>query len=84
MKVVTLVGGVGGAKLAYGLSRIVPPDDLTIIVNTADDFWHYGLRICPDLDTITYTLSGLVDPVNGWGLAEDTTQMLELKTRPKC
>lgn len=81
MKVVTLVGGVGGAKLAYGLSRIVPPDDLTIIVNTADDFWHYGLRICPDLDTITYTLSGLVDPVNGWGLAEDTTQMLEALRR---
>lgn len=81
MKVVTLVGGVGGAKLAYGLSRIVPPEDLTIIVNTADDFWHYGLRICPDLDTITYTLSGLVDPVNGWGLAEDTTQMLEALRR---
>jgi LPPG:FO 2-phospho-L-lactate transferase len=77
MKVVTLVGGVGGAKLAYGLSRVLPPQDLTIIVNTADDFWHYGLRICPDLDTITYTLSGLVDPVNGWGVAGDTTAMLE-------
>ncbi len=81
MKVVTLVGGVGGAKLAYGLSRILPPDDLTIIVNTADDFWHYGLRICPDLDTIMYTLAGLVDPVNGWGVAADTTQMLEAMRR---
>jgi LPPG:FO 2-phospho-L-lactate transferase len=77
MKVVTLVGGVGGAKLAYGLARILPPQDLTVIVNTADDFWHYGLRICPDLDTITYTLSGLVDHVNGWGVAGDTAHMLE-------
>jgi LPPG:FO 2-phospho-L-lactate transferase len=77
MNVVTLVGGVGGAKLAYGLSRILPPEDLTIIVNTADDFWHYGLRICPDLDTITYTLAGLVDSVNGWGVAGDSTYMLD-------
>lgn len=75
--VVLLVGGVGGAKLAAGLARMVPPDQLTIIVNTGDDFWHYGLRICPDLDTITYTLSGLVDPVNGWGIAGDTTITLD-------
>ena len=59
--VVVLVGGVGGAKLAHGLAQILPPDKLTVIVNTADDFWHYGLRVCPDLDTVTYTLSGLVD-----------------------
>lgn len=71
--VVLLVGGVGGAKLAYGLSKIVPPERLTIIVNTGDDFWRYGLRICPDIDTITYTLSGLVDKTNGWGVANDTT-----------
>lgn len=76
-KVVLLVGGVGGAKLAYGLYRIMPPEDLTIIVNTGDDFWHYGLRICPDLDTVTYTLSGLVDKTNGWGVADDTRNMLE-------
>lgn len=79
--VVLLVGGVGGAKLAYGLSKIVPPERLTIIVNTGDDFWHYGLRICPDLDTITYTLSGLVDKTNGWGIANDTTITMDsLKT----
>ncbi len=80
-KVVVLVGGVGGAKLAYGLSRILPPDHLTVIVNVADDFWHYGLRVCPDLDTIMYTLSERVDPVNGWGIAGDTTAMLEALQR---
>jgi LPPG:FO 2-phospho-L-lactate transferase len=76
-RVVVLVGGVGGAKLAYGLAQILPPEQLTVIVNVADDFWHYGLRICPDLDTIMYTLSGLVDKTNGWGVAGDTTQMLD-------
>lgn len=81
MKVVLLVGGVGGAKLAYGLARTLPPDDLTVIVNTADDFWLYGLRICPDLDTVTYTLSGLVDPINGWGIAGDTVHTLEAMRR---
>jgi LPPG:FO 2-phospho-L-lactate transferase len=76
LKIVALVGGVGGAKLAHGLARVVPPADLTIIVNTGDDFWHHGLRICPDLDTVMYTLGGLVDPVNGWGVRGDTTAAL--------
>jgi LPPG:FO 2-phospho-L-lactate transferase len=76
-RIVLLVGGVGGAKLALGLSRIVDPARLTIIVNTGDDFWHYGLRICPDLDTVLYTLSGLVDKVNGWGVAGDSTTTLD-------
>lgn len=75
-KVVLLVGGVGGAKLAYGLSQILTPEQLTIIVNTGDDFWLYGLRICPDVDTITYTLAGLVNRQMGWGIANDTTQTL--------
>jgi LPPG:FO 2-phospho-L-lactate transferase len=75
-KLVVLVGGVGGAKLAYGLSRVLAPEQLTVIVNVADDFWHYGLRICPDLDTIMYTLADWVDPVNGWGIHGDTTEML--------
>lgn len=75
--VVLLVGGVGGAKLALGLQHVLPPEHLTIIVNTGDDFWHYGLRICPDVDTVLYTLSGRVDPQNGWGLADDTTTTLE-------
>jgi LPPG:FO 2-phospho-L-lactate transferase len=76
-KVVVLVGGVGGAKLALGLQQVVASENLTIIVNTGDDFWHYGLRICPDIDTVLYTLSGRVDSVNGWGLAEDSTTTLD-------
>lgn len=76
-KIVLLVGGVGGAKLAYGLAQIVKPENLTIIVNTGDDFWHYGLKICPDLDTITYTLSNTVDRNQGWGVANDTTTTMD-------
>lgn len=76
-RIVALVGGVGGAKLAHGLMQILPPERLTIIVNTGDDFWHYGLRICPDLDTVMYTLGGLVDTANGWGVAGDTTAALD-------
>lgn len=74
---VLFVGGVGGAKLAYGMAQLLPPERLTVIVNIGDDFWHLGLRICPDSDTVMYTLAGMVDPVNGWGLAEDSTRMLD-------
>lgn len=80
-RVVLLVGGVGGAKLAYGLFHVMPPENLTVVVNTADDFWHYGLRICPDLDTVMYTLSGRVDRANGWGVAGDTTAALDALRR---
>lgn len=76
-QVVVFVGGVGGAKLALGLQQILPPQQLTVIVNTGDDFWHYGLRITPDIDTVLYTLSRRVDPINGWGVANDTTVALE-------
>ena len=62
MKIVALAGGVGGAKLAHGLAQILPPEDLTIIVNTGDDFEHLGLYISPDLDTVCYTLAGLQIP----------------------
>jgi LPPG:FO 2-phospho-L-lactate transferase len=81
LNVVVLVGGVGGAKLTYGLAQVLPPAELSIIVNTGDDFWLYGLRICPDLDTITYTLGGLVDKTNGWGIGGDTRHMLEALKR---
>ncbi len=81
MKVVVLVGGVGGAKLAYGLAQVLPPEDLTVIVNTGDDTWLYGLRICPDLDTITYTLSDLVNKENGWGVAGDTFNTINAMRR---
>lgn len=74
--IVALVGGVGGAKLAYGLAQVLPPGQLTLIVNTGDDFSWHGLRICPDVDTIMYTLSGVVNKANGWGVANDTHHML--------
>ena len=67
MKITALAGGVGGAKLAHGLSLVLPPEDLTIIVNTGDDFEHLGLFISPDLDTVCYTLGGLANPETGWG-----------------
>jgi LPPG:FO 2-phospho-L-lactate transferase len=70
--VLALCGGVGGAKLAFGLARVLPPERLTIAVNTGDDFEHFGLSISPDLDTVTYTLAGLADRERGWGLAGET------------
>jgi len=70
--VLALSGGVGGAKLALGLYRILPPDTLTIVVNTGDDFEHLGLRISPDLDTLLYTLSGQDNPELGWGRRGET------------
>ncbi len=76
MKVVALAGGVGGAKLADGLARSLPAEDLTIVVNTADDFIHFGLKICPDLDTVCYTLAGLANPETGWGRAGESWNTL--------
>jgi LPPG:FO 2-phospho-L-lactate transferase len=71
-KIVALAGGVGGAKLALGLAAVLPSDELTIAVNTADDFEHLGLYVCPDLDTVTYTLAGLANPETGWGRRDET------------
>src|SRR5437773_9131682 len=67
MSVLALSGGVGGAKLALGLCRILPPDTLTVVANTGDDFEHLGLSISPDLDTLLYTLSDQDNPELGWG-----------------
>ncbi len=75
--IVLFVGGVGGARLAFGMAQLLPPERLTLIVNVGDDLWHLGLRVCPDSDTVMYTLAGVVDPVNGWGQAGETTQMLD-------
>lgn len=75
--IVALAGGVGGAKLSQGIARAIDPHSLTVIVNTADDFDLWGLRICPDLDTVMYTLAGISDPVQGWGVAGDTTRTLQ-------
>ena len=76
-RIVALAGGVGGAKLAHGLAQILPPEDLTIIVNTGDDFEHYGLYICPDLDTVCYTLAGLANPETGWGRMNESWNVIE-------
>ena len=76
-KVLALCGGVGGAKLALGLTRILSPDQLTIVVNTGDDFEHFGLTVCPDLDTVTYTLSSLSNPETGWGRQDESWRCLE-------
>ena len=77
MKIVALAGGVGGAKFAYGLAQILPPENLTVIVNTGDDFEHYGLYICPDLDTVCYTLAGMANPETGWGRINETWNVIE-------
>jgi LPPG:FO 2-phospho-L-lactate transferase len=79
--IVALAGGVGGAKLALGLARILTPNNLTIAVNTGDDFEHFGLRISPDLDTVMYTLAGLSNSETGWGLAGETWSFLEAMKR---
>lgn len=77
MKIAALAGGVGGARLAHGLSLILPPDDLSVIVNTGDDFAMFGLYLCPDLDTVTYTLAGIANPQTGWGIQDDTFYTFE-------
>lgn len=76
MKITALAGGVGGAKLAHGLAQHLKPEELTIIVNTGDDFEHLGLYICPDLDTVCYTLAGLANPETGWGRANETWNVI--------
>jgi LPPG:FO 2-phospho-L-lactate transferase len=77
VSVLALSGGVGGAKLALGLSRVLPPGDLTIIANTGDDFEHLGLSISPDIDTLVYTLADLANPELGWGRRDETWSFME-------
>lgn len=72
MRIVALAGGVGGAKMAHGLAEKLSPEELTIIVNTGDDFEHLGLAISPDLDTVCYTLAGLANFETGWGRAGES------------
>ena len=79
--VLALAGGVGGAKLALGLSRILPPGRLAIVVNTGDDERFHGLHVSPDLDTMTYTLSGLYNPETGWGIDGDSFETLQMLNR---
>ncbi len=77
LKITALAGGVGGARLADGLAQALPPENLTVIVNVGDDFEHLGLYICPDLDTVCYTLAGLANPETGWGRQDETWLALE-------
>ncbi|MDB5968616.1 MAG: domain, 2-phospho-L-lactate transferase 2 [Hydrocarboniphaga sp.] len=72
-----LSGGVGGAKLAAGLAQALPAESLVVAVNIGDDFEHLGLTICPDLDTVLYTLAGVVHPQQGWGRADESFGVLE-------
>ncbi|MDE2517548.1 MAG: 2-phospho-L-lactate transferase [Rhodospirillales bacterium] len=77
MKILALSGGIGGAKLALGLSHVLPAGALSVIANTGDDFTHLGLRISPDIDTLCYTLGGLDNPVLGWGRADESWAFME-------
>jgi LPPG:FO 2-phospho-L-lactate transferase len=75
--VVALSGGVGGAKLALGLSRVLPSSELLVVANTGDDFEHLGLSISPDIDTLTYVLAGIDNPVTGWGRRDETWSFMD-------
>jgi LPPG:FO 2-phospho-L-lactate transferase len=72
LKIAALAGGVGGAKLIHGLAKLLPPEELSVIVNTGDDFEYLGLNISPDLDTVCYTLAELANPVTGWGRKDES------------
>jgi len=74
--IVTLAGGVGAARFLEGVVQVVPPEDVTAIVNTGDDITLHGLYISPDMDIVTYTLAGIVEPSQGWGVRGDTTNTL--------
>ena len=76
-RIVTLTGGVGGAKLVLGLMRICPPEQITAIVNTGDDFRHFGLTISPDIDTLLYTLSGKANAAQGWGREAESWSFMD-------
>jgi len=77
MRITALAGGVGGAKLAHGFSKLLSSDEFTVIVNTGDDFEHFGLYISPDLDTVCYTLADRSNQTTGWGRRDETFHVLE-------
>ena len=80
-KIAALAGGIGAAKFLVGLTNIVPPEAVTVISNTGDDIELFGLRICPDIDTVIYTLAGVINETTGWGLAGDTFAALNWMAR---
>jgi LPPG:FO 2-phospho-L-lactate transferase len=81
MKITALAGGIGASKFLLGLASVLPPEDITIIANTGDDIELFGLRVCPDIDTVTYTLGGAINAVTGWGLHGDTFECLQVLKR---
>lgn len=81
MKITALAGGIGASKLLLGLASVTQPESITIIANTGDDIELFGLRICPDIDTITYTLAGVINEETGWGLKGDTFECLRWLSR---
>lgn len=81
MRITALAGGVGASKFLLGLASVIPPEDITIIANTGDDIELFGLRICPDIDTVTYTLAGVINEDTGWGLEGDTFECLRWLAR---
>jgi len=78
--IVALAGGVGGAKLADGLAAVIG-DDLAVVVNTGDDFEHFGLTVSPDLDTVMYTVAGIANPETGWGISGESWNFLDQAAR---
>jgi LPPG:FO 2-phospho-L-lactate transferase len=79
--IAALAGGVGAARFLRGLVQVVDPADVTVVVNTADDDWFHGLYVCPDLDSVTYTLAGAQNPDTGWGLAGETFATVDALAR---
>src|SRR5512143_1069141 len=76
MRITALAGGIGASRFLVGLASVMPPEDITIVANTGDDIELLGLRICPDIDTVTYTLAGVINEETGWGLKGDTFECL--------
>ncbi len=81
MKITALAGGVGASKFLLGLAGVMPPEDITIIANTGDDIELFGLHISPDIDTVTYTLAGVINEETGWGLKGDSFECLRWLAR---
>lgn len=77
MKITALAGGIGASKFLLGLSRVMPPETITVIANTGDDIEMFGLRVCPDIDTVIYTLAGAINEETGWGIKQDTFESLK-------
>ena len=81
LKITALAGGIGAAKLLLGMASVTPPENIAVIANTGDDVKLHGLHISPDIDTVTYTLAGEIDPEKGWGLKEDSFNCLDWLAR---